>query len=105
MADNQHQASRPTGKRQLTGASTTSSEAYAQKKAADAQASEDEKPGGGVATFLPEVGQEMKKVIWPTPKQMLNYTIIVFLFLIVMTALAWGVDLGTAELVDLVLTP
>ena len=34
----------------------------------------------------------MKKVIWPTGRQMLNYTLIVFAFLLVLTVFVWGVD-------------
>ena len=34
----------------------------------------------------------MKKVVWPTAKEMLQYTLVVFGFLIVLTALVWGVD-------------
>ena len=34
----------------------------------------------------------MKKVVWPTAKEMLQYTLITFAFLIVLTALVWGVD-------------
>ena len=34
----------------------------------------------------------MNKVIWPTGKQMLNYTLIVFAFLIVLTIFVWGTD-------------
>ncbi|MDU0478662.1 preprotein translocase subunit SecE [Staphylococcus chromogenes] len=84
-------AARPTGKRQLTGVSTTST-AQAEAKKAAAKPAGDEKVGGGVASFLPEVGSELKKVIWPTGKQMVVYTTIVFAFLIVMTALVSGID-------------
>ncbi|MEJ5997640.1 preprotein translocase subunit SecE [Corynebacterium sp. H130] len=83
-------AARPAGKRQVTGASTTSTAQLEAKKVA--RTSDDEKVGGGVAAFLPEVGSELKKVIWPTAKQMATYTIVVFLFLIFMTALVAGVD-------------
>jgi len=41
---------------------------------------------------MPEVVSEMRKVIWPTARQMLNYTIIVFAFLILLTGLVAGVD-------------
>lgn len=88
--DNAVATARPTGKRQVTGAAT-SSDAYKAKKAKSAESS-DGQHGGGVTTFIPEVVQEMKKVIWPTARQMVVYTTIVFAFLIVTTALVAGVD-------------
>ena len=92
MTDNSG-AQRPTGKRQRTGAAETSSDAYQNKRVVRSEAGEgDSKPGGGVATFVPEVVTEMKKVVWPTAKEMLQYTLVVFGFLIILTALVWGVD-------------
>ena len=92
MTDNSG-AQRPTGKRQRTGAAETSSDAYQQKRVVRVDSGEgNSKPGGGVATFVPEVISEMKKVMWPTAKEMLQYTLVVFGFLIVLTGLVWGVD-------------
>ena len=31
-------------------------------------------------------------MVWPTAKELLQYTLITFAFLIVMTVLVWGVD-------------
>ncbi|AWB83333.1 preprotein translocase subunit SecE [Corynebacterium liangguodongii] len=85
----------PTGKRQLRGASPVSSGSVEGKRAADkadkAEGTGD-KVGGGPAAFPGEVVSEMRKVIWPTGRQMFNYTLIVFAFLIVLTALVWSVD-------------
>ncbi|GAA1470855.1 preprotein translocase subunit SecE [Corynebacterium felinum] len=97
-------AARPTGKRQLTGASTTSTASYEAKQAAPAGGSED-KSTNKVVAFIPEVVTEMKKVIWPTAKQMVNYTLIVFAFLILLTALVAGVDFLAGLGVEKVLTP
>ncbi len=52
--------------------------------------------------YLGQVYEELRKVIWPTRNQMVTYTIVVFLFLIFMTALVSGVDLGAGKLVELV---
>lgn len=52
--------------------------------------------------YIQQVVEELRKVIWPTRSQMVTYTIVVFLFLIFMTALVSGVDLGTGKLVELV---
>lgn len=101
---NQPGAARPTGKRQMTGVGTATASSYEAKRAARADR-EDEKPGGGPASFLPEVVSEMRKVIWPTLRQMVVYTIVVFAFLIVVTALVSGVDFLAGLGVEKVLTP
>ena len=44
----------------------------------------------------------MKKVIWPNRQQMVNYTIVVLIFLTFMTVLIGLVDLGLAKLMLLV---
>lgn len=99
-------AARPTGKRQLSGASTTSTKTYSSKRAvATAERPDEDKPGNGVGSFVPEVVSEMKKVVWPTGKEMLQYTLVTFMFLIVLTALVWGVDTLMGLGVEWVLTP
>ncbi|MDY5840299.1 MAG: preprotein translocase subunit SecE [Corynebacterium camporealensis] len=104
MSDEQAGAPRPTGKRQLSGAAdTTTSQAYEAKR--DTRAQSEESPGGGVGAFPGEVATEMKKVVWPTPKEMVQYTLVTFAFLIVMTALVWGVDTLVGLGVEQVLTP
>lgn len=82
----------PTGKRQLRGASPVSTEGGNAKRAPVGDANAEDKSGSSVATFPGEVASEMKKVIWPTGRQMLNYTLIVFAFLLVLTVFVWGVD-------------
>ena len=58
-----------------------------------------------MAAFPGEVASEMKKVVWPTTKEMVQYTLITFAFLIVLTALVWGVDTLTGLGVEKILTP
>lgn len=101
---NQAGAARPTGKRQLAGVGTTSSSSYEAKNVVKVE-QDDEKPGGGVASFLPEVVSEVRKVIWPTARQMVIYTLVVFAFLIIVTALVSGVDFLVGAGVEEVLTP
>jgi preprotein translocase subunit SecE len=55
-----------------------------------------------VWTFLKQVVAELRKVIWPNRKQMVNYTAVVLVFLAFMVALIGLVDLGLAKLVMLV---
>ena len=55
-----------------------------------------------VWNYLGQVIAELRKVIWPNRKQMVSYTTVVLVFLIFMTALISGVDLGLAKLVLLI---
>ena len=42
--------------------------------------------------FLREVVAELRKVIWPNRKQMVTYTVVVIVFLVLMVALVSGMD-------------
>ena len=69
------------------------------KKAADGPS---RNPLTFVWTFLTQVVAELRKVIWPNRKQMINYTAVVLVFLAFMVTLIGLVDLGLAKLVMLV---
>jgi len=98
-------APRPTGKRQLSGAASTTSTDSAKKNVVRVEdKNRTDSPGGGIAAFPGEVVSEMKKVVWPTRGEMLQYTLITFAFLIVMTALVWGVDTLAGLGVEKILT-
>ena len=51
-----------------------------------------------IVNYIRQVVAEMKKVIWPNRQQMVNYTIVVLVFLTFMTILIGLVDLGLAKL-------
>ena len=72
------------------------------KKAKKAEAGSTRNPVLFVWNYLKQVVAELRKVIWPNRKQMVNYTAVVLVFLAFMTALIGGVDLGLAKLVLLV---
>ncbi len=55
-----------------------------------------------VWNYLRQVVAELRKVIWPNRKQMVNYTAVVLVFLIFMVTLIGVVDLGLARLVLLI---
>ena len=55
-----------------------------------------------VVNFLKEVVGELRKVIWPNRKQMVNYTTVVLVFLAFMVAMIGFADLGLGKLVMLV---
>jgi preprotein translocase subunit SecE len=52
--------------------------------------------------FLREVVGELRKVIWPTRKQQLTYTIVVLVFVAFVVAFVSGLDYGFTKLVFLV---
>ena len=49
--------------------------------------------------FVREVVAELRKVIWPTRKELTTYTVVVVVFVIVMLAIVGGLDYGFAKLV------
>ena len=64
------------------------------------------KEGGGsnnifarLINFVREVVAELRKVIWPTRKELGTYTLVVVVFVIVMLAIVGGLDYGFAKLV------
>ena len=65
--------------------------------------------GASFKTFFKEIGRfflnmkhELKKVTWPTKKEMVNYSLVVFAFMIVMTILIGLFDFAAGALVDLI---
>ena len=52
-----------------------------------------------IATYLKQVVAELRKVIWPSRKQMVSYTSVVLVFLVFVVTLIGLVDLGLAKLV------
>ena len=110
---------RPTGKRTRRGAVEDDSEAVdletgtkaaptkngagtatkTAKKAADRPS---RNPIAFVWNYLLQVVAELRKVIWPNRKQMINYTAVVLVFLAFMVALIGLVDMGLVKLVTLI---
>jgi preprotein translocase subunit SecE len=41
----------------------------------------------------------MRKVLWPSRKEMTTYTVVVVIFVVIMVALVAGLDYGLAKLV------
>lgn len=85
-------AVRPVGKRQLSGQAVTTSDVDKAKEVANPDKEKGSGTASKLAAFPGEVKDEMSKVVWPTGRQMLNYTLVVFAFLIIVTALVAGVD-------------
>ena len=61
---------------------------------------QEEKEGRtGPRQFLKEVRGELRKVAWPTRAEVINYSIIVLIAVVVMMAFIAAVDYGVAEFV------
>ena len=90
---------RPSGKRQLETA-----EKGAPAKVAATRVTDDggRKPARGPVAYAGSVGREMKKVIWPTGREMVSSTIITIIFLVIMVALCASVDFLTHEGVEFI---
>jgi preprotein translocase subunit SecE len=54
---------------------------------------------GRIGGFFREVVSELRKVIWPTRKELLTYTTIVIVFVVVMTTIVGLLDLGLGKVV------
>ncbi len=50
--------------------------------------------------FLGEVKNELVKVVWPTRKQTLQYTLIVILFSLAVSAILGAADLGLFQIFE-----
>ena len=47
---------------------------------------------GRIGNFFREVVSELRKVIWPTRKELLTYTSVVIAFVVIVTAIVVGLD-------------
>ena len=87
---------RPEGKRQVAGVSggapsTAKVPARTARKSPDVVKTR-RNPFAAIVDYVKGVFREMSKVIWPTGREMVTYTIVVLVFLALMTALVAGVD-------------
>ena len=57
-----------------------------------------------IGRFFKNLFHELKKVTWPTKKEMINYSLVVFAFMIVMAVIIGVFDLGAGALVDLIVS-
>ena len=51
----------------------------------------------GPTQFVREVKGELRKVVWPTKDEIINYSVVVFCTIVVLTALIAGLDYLTGE--------
>ncbi len=55
-----------------------------------------------IARFVRQVGAELKKVVWPTRRDLINYATAVIVFVALVMAFVTVVDLGVGSLTSLV---
>ncbi len=51
------------------------------------------------ARFVRESVSEMRKVLWPSRNELVTYSIVVIVFVVIMVAIVGGLDFGFAKLV------
>ena len=47
---------------------------------------------------------ELKKVTWPTRKDLISYTTVVLIFMVIMAIVVGVLDLGASRLISLIIT-
>ncbi len=99
---------RPTGKRSgrrrasadaptIDDETDSGSAVAVKERKKKAPAEESRNPFVRIWVFLTQVVAELKKVIWPTRREMITYTIVVLVFVILMTAFIAGIDVAFAK--------
>jgi preprotein translocase subunit SecE len=74
-----------------------SGEGTRSRAAAQAARTEDIRRKRSIGRFLREVVAELRKVIWPGRRELLTYTTVVIIFVIIMVSLVAGLDLLLAQ--------
>ena len=74
-------------------------QAQQQRRPPTAPRQEEKEGRTGPRQFLKEVRGELRKVAWPTRAEVINYSIIVLIAVVVMMAFIAAVDYGVAEFV------
>ena len=58
----------------------------------------------GIGRGFKNMFHELKKVTWPSKKELLNYSVVVFVFMIVMGVIIGLFDAGAGALIDLIVS-
>lgn len=53
--------------------------------------------------FIEESWTELKKVTWPDWEQLKNATIVVLIFVVIISAMIWGMDVIVRTIIDLIM--
>ena len=55
--------------------------------------------GGAPTRFVREAVSEMRKVLWPSRHELVTYSVVVIIFVVIMVSIVAGLDFGFAKLV------
>ena len=58
----------------------------------------------GIGKAFKNMYHELKKVTWPTKKELINYSVVVFVFMIVMGIIIGVIDLGAGALINMIVS-
>jgi len=58
----------------------------------------------GIGRKFKETYFELKKVTWPTKKDIVNYSVVVLVFMVIMGVIIGMIDLGAGKLVELLVS-
>ena len=56
----------------------------------------------GIGRSFKNMFHELKKVSWPTKKDLINYSVVVFVFMIIMGVIIGLFDVGAGALINLI---
>ena len=56
----------------------------------------------GIGKFFRNMWHELKKVTWPTPKEVVKYSAVVFVFMLIMGVIIGLIDFGSGALINLI---
>jgi preprotein translocase subunit SecE len=83
-------------------------EAKKKAEAMEAAKAKDKKAGhkktSSILKYFKDMRSELKKVVWPSRKKVLNNTGVVMVVMIAYGLIVWGIDSGLAALFNLVLS-
>ncbi len=57
---------------------------------------------GKISTYFKGVKAEMRKVMWPNKKELINYTGVVILISVIVGLVVWVLDLGIHRILSLI---
>ena len=68
-----------------------------QQTPAKAPAKKKAKKPNRIAKWFREMRSELKKIVWPTPKQIINNTVVSLVVMVVFAIVIWGFDQIAAQ--------
>jgi preprotein translocase subunit SecE len=73
-----------------------------EKDTSKKQVTKDKKRSGGVKKYFRGVVSELKKVTWPTRKELTTTTMVVLVFILIFSVVVGVIDLGLGKLLELI---